>query len=322
MKAFVYRKYGHPKEVLKMEEWPKPTPKGNEVLIKANAWSLNPSEWHRIKASIWMLRLSNGLRAPKDPILGADIAGVVVEVGREVRSFQVGDRVVGRNYLGGLAEYACLEEDKTARIPAEISFEQAAAIPLASITALIALRDKGVIRAGQSVLINGASGGIGTFAVQLARYFGASVTAVCSGKNGQLVRSLGAQEVINYQEEDFTQKGPFDLLVDLIGNRSIQELQGALSPNGRCVMVGYSNFKNLLGFVFKGAWLSKTTGKQFVTMDAQIQTADVELVLRLVQDKKLQVVIDRVYDFEEIPEAFAYLGTRRVKGKIVIQIAS
>lgn len=319
MKAFAYRKYGAPSDVLQLEEFPKPLPKENQVLIKVNAWSLNPAEWHRLRASIWMLRLSNGLWAPKQPILGADVAGVVVAVGGKVRSFKVGDRVMGRNFSVGLAEYACLAEGKTALIPKAISFEEAAATPLAATTALIALRDKGQLQPGQRVLINGASGGIGTFAVQLAKYFGADVTAVCSGKNVALVQSLGAEDVINYEREDFSGRKPFDLIVDLIGNRPIQELNQALSPNGRCVMVGYSNFKNLLDFLLKGAWLSKTSSKHFLAMDAETVTAGLDFVLSLVNNRKIQVVIDRVYDFSDIPKAFDYLGTRRAKGKIVIK---
>ncbi len=319
MKAFAYRKYGTPTDVLSLEEYPKPVPKENEVLIKVNAWSLNPAEWHRLRASIWMLRLSNGLWAPKQPILGADVAGVVVAVGGKVCSFKVGDRVMGRNFSVGLAEYACLAEGKTALIPEAISFEEAATIPLAATTALIALRDKGQIQTGQRVLINGASGGIGTFAVQLAKHFGAAVTAVCSGKNEALVRLLGSEEVIDYEREDFSGREPFDLIVDLIGNRPTQELNQALSPTGRCVMVGYSNFKNLLNFLLKGAWLSKTTAKHFLTMDAETVTADLDFVLNLVSEEAIQVVIDRVYDFSDIPKAFEYLGTRRAKGKIVIK---
>lgn len=319
MKAFAYKKYGTPTDVLILEDYPKPVPKENEVLIKVIAWSLNPAEWHQLRASIWMLRLSNGLWAPKQPILGADVAGVVVAVGGKVRSFTVGDRVMGRNFSVGLAEYACLAEGKTALIPEAISFEEAAAIPLAANTALIALRDKGQVEADQRVLINGASGGIGTFAVQLAKHFGAAVTAVCSGKNEGLVRSLGAEEVIDYEREDFSGREPFDLIVDLIGNRPTQELNQALSPTGRCVMVGYSSFKNLFGFLLKGAWLSKTTAKHFLAMDAETVSTNLDFALSLVSKKTIQVVIDRVYDFSDIPQAFEYLGTRRAKGKIVIK---
>ena len=220
MKAFGYQKYGSPDHLLLME-LPQPEARENEVLIRVHALSLNPAEWHQLVGKIWVVRLAFGLFAPRRPVMGADIAGEVVAVGSKVQNFKVGDRVFGRNDTGGLAEYSCLEADKAALIPAALSYEQAAALPLASCTALAALRDKGQIQAGEDILINGASGGIGTFAVPLAKHFGARVTGVCSGKNRDLAQSLGADAVIDYTQEDFTQSGPYDLIIDLVGNRSV-----------------------------------------------------------------------------------------------------
>ena len=198
MKAFTYKKYGT-SEVLQQSEVAIPKPRPNEILIKVAALSLNPAEWHKLRASLWVLRLSTGLFKPKNQILGADVAGVVTEVGSNVRSFKVGDKVLGRNYSGGLATYTCVEANKAAKIPKDVLFEHAAAIPLAAVTALMALQHQGQIQPKQQVLINGASGGIGTFAVQLAKFFQAEVTGVCSGKNWPLVRSLGANKVIDYE---------------------------------------------------------------------------------------------------------------------------
>ncbi|OJJ22467.1 hypothetical protein BKI52_07235 [marine bacterium AO1-C] len=316
-KAFVYKKYGSP-EVLKLEQVAMPQPQPHEVLIKVAALSLNPAEWHTMRAALWMLRLKNGLFKPKHPILGADVAGKVVAVGAQVHSLKVGDQVFGRNFKGGIATHTCLDENKAAKIPQKLNFEEAAATPLASITALVALR-KGHIQAGQQVLINGASGGIGTFAIQLAKHYNAVITGVCSGQNSELVHSLGANRVIDYQQEDFTKTGDtYDLVIDLVGNRPIDELQKVLKPGGRCMVVGFSNVKNMLGFLVKGGWVSRFGNKKFIPIDAQIKTTDLEYIGQLVQDGIIYPLIDRAYDFEATPEAFHYLGTRRAKGKIVI----
>ena len=233
----------------------------------------------------------------------------------------MGDRVFGRSFSGGLSEYACVKEDQLAKIPEGVSFEQAAATPLASVTALYALRDKGQIKAGEKVLINGASGGIGTFAVQLADQFGAEVTGVCSGGNADLVKSLGALEVVDYTQTDFTEREEqYDLIIELVGNRTATDMNRVLRPGGRCVMVGFTHFGLLLRFIAKGAWLSKTTGKQFVSMDAPTRRADLEFVMEQIAAGRIAPVVDQVYGFDDLPEAMAYLGTRRAKGKIVVKV--
>jgi NADPH:quinone reductase-like Zn-dependent oxidoreductase len=321
MKAYTYQKYGSP-EVLELKEVFKPTPKDNEIQIKVEAISLNPAEWHQLRGAIWLIRLSNGLLKPGKPVLGADIAGRVEAVGKKVRSFQVGDRVFGRNTEGGFAEFACLEENQAALIPEKVSYKTAAASPLATITALIGMRDKGNIQAGQKVLINGASGGIGSFAVQLAKYFGATVTGVCSGKNAKLVRSLGAGQVIDYTQTDFTKTNDrYDLVLDLIGNRKVSDINRVLKPEGRCVVIGYSGFRRMLNFMLEGTWRSLSSKKSFVLMDAVIKKEDLEFIGKLLEKGYLKPAIDKVFSFEEIPVAFNRLGTRRAKGKIIISLS-
>ncbi|MEM6841001.1 MAG: NAD(P)-dependent alcohol dehydrogenase [Bacteroidota bacterium] len=320
MKAFVNKEYGSP-EVLNQEEVCPPAPKDREILVQVKSISINPAEWHSLRANIWLIRLASGLRNPRNTVLGADIAGTVVAVGDQVTSFQPGDLVMGRAQLGGLAEYTCLSENQATLLPPRVAPEEAAATPLASITALTALRDKGQLLAGEKVLINGASGGIGTFAVQLARLFGAQVTAVCSSPNIELVRLLGATHTIDYTRQDFTQTGQtYDLVIDLIGNRSVNDLNRIVKPGGRCVLVGYSNFRQMLGFILKGSWLSTTTTKSFMVMNAQTKTEDLACISQFMSEKKIRSVIDRRYAFAEIPQAFNYLGTRRAKGKIVVSV--
>ena len=320
MKAYTYKKYGGP-EVLNIEELPKPTPSNNEVLIEVKALSLNPAEWHQLKASIWLLRLKNGLFSPRQQILGADVAGVIVEVGKDVKSLSVGDKVFGRNFSGGIAEFTCLKEDKAAKIPNNITFEQAAAIPLASNTALYALKHMGKVQPNDRVLINGASGGIGTYLVQLARYFGAEVTAVCSEKNAKVVKSLGAAEVIDYTKQDFTRtEKKFNLIIDLVGNRSIDDIKRSMLANGRCIMVGYSNFKNMFHFILKGAILNKLTSKSFFTVDVTTQKKDLNFISELIAKREIKSIIENIYDFQAVPDAFHRLGSRRVQGKIVVKL--
>lgn len=320
MKAFVNKEYGSP-EVLNQEEVCPPIPKDREILVQVKSISINPAEWHSLWANIWLIRLTSGLHAPRNTILGADVAGIVVATGDKVTSFQAGDWVMGRTYSGGLAEYTCLPENQATFLPSSLAAEEAAAVPLASVTALAALRDKGQLLTGEKVLINGASGGIGTFAVQLARLFGAEVTAVCSSSNAKLVRSLGAAHTIDYTQQDFTQTGEnYDLVIDLIGNRSVDDLNRIVKSGGRCVLVGYTNFSRMLGFILKGGLLSKTTSKRFIVMNAQTKTEDLVSIGKLISEGEIKPVIDRRFAFAEIPQAFDYLGTRRAKGKIVISI--
>lgn len=318
MKAFIYEKYGSP-DVLELREVPEPEPKADEIKINVAALSINPAELHLMRATIWMLRLQYGLTKPKKPILGADVAGTVVAVGKEVTNFKVGDKILGRTYDYGLAEYSVVKASKAAIKPKSLDFETAAAIPLAAVTALVAHR-KADIQANQNVLINGASGGIGTFAVQLAKHSNATVTGVCSAKNSEFVRSLGASQVIDYKTEDFTQSSiKYDVIIDLVGNRSVREIRKALAPNGHCVVVGYSSFKNMFGFMTSGSFLSATSNKKTSVIDAITTTEDLNYLADLVANGNIKPVIEKVFPFEGTPDAFRHLSTRRARGKIVVK---
>src|SRR5215211_7459710 len=259
MKAIVYAEYGSP-DVLQFKDVEKPAPKDNEVLVKVHAASANPADWHLMRAEPFLARLANGLLKPKNTKLGADVAGQVAAVGSNVTQLQVGDDVFGElslNEMGTFAEYVCAPEELLALKPARMTFEQAAAVPLAAFTALQGLRDKGQIQPGQRVLINGASGGVGTFAVQIAKSFKTEVTGVCSTRNLDMVRSIGADHVIDYTQTDFTQTGQrYDLIFDAVGNRSVSDLKRALSQDGICSVAGFTNLSRLFQVLFLGAWAS------------------------------------------------------------------
>src|SRR5260221_2457467 len=252
MRAIVYHTYGSP-DVLQLKEVAKPTPKDDEVLIRIYAASVNAADWHLMRGTPFLARLVNGLQKPKNTKLGADVAGRVEAVGRNVTQFQVGDDVFGcipLHELGSLAEYVCAHEDAVALKPARMTFEQAAAIPLAAFTALQGLRDKGQIKLGQKVLVNGASGGVGTAAVQIAKSFGTEVTGVCSTRNLEMVRSIGADQVIDYTQEDFTKNGQrYDLIFDAVGNRSVSDCKRVLHPKGIVVMVGDRTGRGAIGIL-------------------------------------------------------------------------
>ena len=240
MKAIVYTKYGPP-DVLQLKDVQKPAPGDNEVLVKIHAAATNPLDWHFMRAAPFIMRFFSGLLKPKNKILGADIAGQVEAVGTNVKRFQAGDAVYGDISSRGFAEYVCVTEEKLVLKPANLSFDAAAAVPVAGLTALQCLRDQGQIQPGQTVLINGASGGVGTFAVQIARYFGAEVAAVCSTGNVDMVRSIGADRVIDYTSEDFTQTAQlYDLILDNVGNRSVSDIKRILGPNGTYLLNAYS----------------------------------------------------------------------------------
>src|SRR5215203_7328825 len=248
MKAIVYTEYGSP-DVLQFQDVEKPAPRDNEVLVKVHAASANPADWHLMRAEPFLARLANGLLKPKNTKLGADLAGRVEAIGGNVTQLQVGDDVFGEmplNELGTFAEYVCAPEGLLALKPARMTFEQAAAVPLAAFTALQGLRDKGQIQPGQRVLINGASGGVGTFAVQIAKSFGTEVTGVCSTRNLDMVRSIGADHAIDYTQADFTQSGQrYDLIVDIPGNHSLSDCRRALTPKGTYVLIGHDHFGKL-----------------------------------------------------------------------------
>lgn len=319
MKAIVYPQYGSP-DVLQLKEVVKPTPQDNEVLIKIHAASANPLDWHRMRAAPFFVRLGDGLLKPTNPRLGADIAGRVEAVGSNVTEFQPGDEVFGDISAGGFAEYVCAPTNALALKPIILSFEQAAAVPVAALTALQGLRDKGQIQAGQKMLINGASGGVGTFAVQLAKAFGAEVTGVCSTRNVEMVRSIGADHVIDYTQADFTRDGRrYDLIFDAVGNCSAADYMRALSPNGICVVAGFTTMSRMIFQVaLLGSLVSKTGNKKIGAMLATVNKQDLDCLKELLEAGKVVPVIDRCYPLHEVPEAMRYLEAGHARGKVVI----
>lgn len=324
MKAIVFTQYGSP-DVLHLEEVEKTTPKENEVLVKIRAASVNPLDWHLMRATPFLARLENGLFKPKFTRLGADIAGKVEAVGSKVTQFQPGDEVFGDIWLsglGGFAEYGCTREDTLVLKPANISFESAAAVPVAALTALQGLHDKGQIHAGQKVLINGASGGVGTFAVQIAKSFGAEVTGVCSTRNLDMVRSIGADHVIDYTREDFTKNGQqYDLIYCAVGNHTVSEYKRALKPQGVCVIAGFTSLRLLFEHMIFGPFRSKAGGQQVGLMQTvKPNKKDLAFMKELLEAGKVIPVIDRCYPLNEVPEAIRYLETGRARGKVVVTI--
>jgi NADPH:quinone reductase-like Zn-dependent oxidoreductase len=322
MKAIVYTEYGPP-DVLHLEDVEKPTPKDNEVLVKVHAASVNAADWHLLSADIFLVRLMTGLLKPKYKILGAAVAGRVEEVGRNVKEFQPGDEVFGDLSgcgWGGFAEYVSAPESAVVLKPASVTFEEAAAVPVAAVTALQGLRDKGQIQPGQKVLINGASGGVGTFAVQIAQSFGAEVTAVCSTKNVDMARSIGADQVIDYTQEDFTQNGQrYDLILAANGYHSIFDYKRALSPKGRYVMTGGS-LAQMFQAMLLGPWISMTGSKKMGNVMAKPNKKDLAFIKELLETGKVKPVIDRCYPLSEVPEALRYLGEGHARGKVVITV--
>jgi len=320
MKAIVCTKYGPP-DVLKLEEVEKPTPGADEVLVKVHAASVTYSSLMLIKGEPFVGRLMGlGLLKPKLKIPGADIAGRVVAVGAKVKQFRPGDEVFGdlsNCGRGGFAEYVCAPENALALKPANISFEEAAAVPEAALVALQALRDNGQIKMGQKVLIYGASGGIGTFAVQIAKYFGAEVTGVCSTRNLDLVRSLGADHVIDYTKEDFAQNGQsYDLIVATAGFRSIFDYRRALSPAGIYVSTGGAMGQTFQALLL-GPLISMTGGKKLGAMLVK-PNKDLAFVKELIETGKVKPVIDRCYPLSDAAEALRYYGNGHARGKVVI----
>ncbi len=320
MKAIIYTEYGSP-DVLQFKEAPQPAPKDNEVLIKVHAVSINAADIHLLRADPFPVRFASGLFKPNNQILGADVAGKVEAVGKNVTQFKAGDEVFGdlsECGFGGLAEYVCAPETMLALKPSNLSFEEAAALPMASITALQGLRDNGNIKAGQKVLINGASGGVGTFAVQIAKSFGAEVTAVCSTSKVEMARSLGADHVIDYTREDFTQNGQqYDLILAVNGNRSLADFERALTPTGTYVVAGGS-LSQLFQAMLLGPLRSKAGGKTIKTFLAKPNQADLNTMKELVESGKVKPVIDKRYSLNETPNAMRYLEEGHARGKIVI----
>jgi NADPH:quinone reductase-like Zn-dependent oxidoreductase len=323
MKAIVCTTYGPP-DVLQLQEVAKPTPKEDEVLVKVHAASVNAYDWHLLTADTFLVRLmGGGLLKPKKPIPGVDIAGRIEAVGSNVTQFRPGDEVFGdisRCGNGSFAEYAAAVESALALKPANLSFEEAAAVPMAAVTALQGLRDQGQIQPGQKVLINGASGGVGTFAVQLAKSFGAEVTAVCSTRNLDQARSLGADHVIDYTQEDFTHNGhQYDLILAANGYHPLAAYKRALTPRGIYVMAGGS-MAQIFQAMLLGAWMSENGGKQLGGFTAKANQKDLVMLKELVEAGKVVPVIDRCYPLSATAEALRYLGAGHARGKIVITV--
>jgi len=317
MKAIMYTKYGSP-DVLQLKDIEKPTPKDDEVLIKIHAASLNAYDWHFLTADIFLIRfMGGGLIKPKDSRIGADVAGRIEMVGKDVKQFQTGDEVYGM-VKGGFAEYAVAPERALCLKPVNTSFDEAAAIPMAAITALQGLRDEGHIQAGQKVLINGASGGVGTFAVPIAKSFGAGVSAVCSTRNLEQARSIGADHVIDYTKENFTENGQkYDLVFAANGYHSLSAYKRTLTPKGIYVMAG-GKMRQIFQSMLMGSIMSETHGRKMRGVSAKQSQNDLIIMKDLFEEGKVKSIIDREYPLREAAEALRYLGEGHARGKIVI----
>ncbi|HEX7373690.1 MAG TPA: NAD(P)-dependent alcohol dehydrogenase [Steroidobacteraceae bacterium] len=325
MKAALRCEYGAP-EVVEIAQVEKPVPGEHEVLVKVRAAAVNPLDWHYLRGTPYLMRLESGLRKPKVTRLGVDFAGVVAAVGPKVTGFKPGDEVFGgRN--GSFAEYVIVRDDRAiVPKPASVTFEQAAAVPIAAVTALQALRDRGQVGPGSKVLINGASGGVGTYAVQIARALGAEVTGVCSGRNVELVRSLGAAHVVDYTKEDYaTGAQRYDVIIDNVGNRSLGENRKALKDDGRYVLVGgggpdAGNWVGPMLSPVKALLMSPFVSQQMGMMLAELNARDLATLGDMMQSGAVRSVIDRSYTLEQLPEALAYLEKGRARGKVVITV--
>lgn len=320
MKAIVRSEYGT-HETLRLQDTDQPEPKNDEILIRVHASSVNPYDWHMMTGTPYLARLSAGLRRPRNPVLGADVAGRVEAVGSDVTWCKAGDDVFGQAD-GGYAEYACLKAGNAAHKPEALTYEQAAALPIAGVTALQAIRDTGRIKAGQRVLINGAGGGVGTFAVQIAVSYGATVTGVCGTGNVELVRSLGAAEVVDYTKDDFLRGERYDLILDLVGNRSLFQCRRALAPNGSYVAVSTPKDGLWIGplvFVAKVLLIS-LAGRRMTPMLASVTRDDLNSLAALVECGKVTPVVDRTFPLAATADALAYVGTGHSRGKVVITV--
>ena len=324
MKAAVYYKYGSP-DVISIVEVEKPTPKDGEVLIQIKTASVNAYDWHSIRADPFLTRFTAGLIKPKNNILGADIAGVIVAAGNGASKFRVGGEVYGNLEgcgkgglaAGGFAEYVCVKETNLASKSSALSFEEAAALPMASVTALQAVRDYAKLKPGQNVLINGASGGAGMFAVQIAKAFGAEVTGVCSTGSVEKVREIGADNVIDYKKENVVNGRQYDVVIDVAATLSVKEYRRALKPDSICVVIGFSTLKHMLSYSLAG----KRDGKRVILCMANNKNGDELLEInRLVESGQLRVVIDSRYTLEETADALRRIETGHPRGKVIIEI--
>ena len=323
MQAIIYCDYGSP-EVLRLERLAKPVPGDSQILVRVHAAAVNPLDWHYMRGTPQLMRIGTGLRKPKVIRLGVDFAGTVEAVGRSVTRFEVGDEVFGAR-TGAFAEYLTVRETMVAAKPANISFEQAAAVPVSALTALQALRDHGQVQPGQKVLINGASGGVGTFAVQIARALGAEVTGVSSSRNVELVRSLGAHHVIDYTKDDFTTHDVrYDVIIDNVGNHPLPHLRRVMTPKGRYVMVGGPSgsfidpFPRVLSLIVT-SWFVDQEMRFFIS---KLDQKDLTVLANMIEAGTLVPVIDRRYTLAEVPKAIEYLETGRARAKVVILLDS
>jgi NADPH:quinone reductase-like Zn-dependent oxidoreductase len=337
MKAAVYTKYGSP-DVVQIVDVEMPVPKDNEVLIKVRAASVNPLDGGLMKGRPYSARILLGLRKPKDTRPGRDVAGQVEAVGRNVTQFKPGDEVFGAcisdpqdsgasvwvHCQGAFAEYVCAPESTLVTKPDNVTFEQAASAPLAAFTALQGLRDKGQIQPGQKVLINGAAGGVGTFAVQIAKSFGAEVTGVCSTRNVDMVRSIGADHVMDYTQEDFTKSGQrYDAIFDCVLNHSLSACRRVLNPKGIYIGVGGSGSRWMIGLLaplIKALVLSPFLSQKLVSVMAKPSKEDLTIMRELMATGKVTPVVDRCYSLSEVPEAIRYLEEKHARGKVVITL--
>ncbi len=316
MKAFTYQKYGSP-ESLRMAEVEKPTPKSGEVLVQVRAASVNPADWHCLRGKPVFARVTLGLLRPKHRILGMDVAGQVASVGGGVTEFKPGDEVYANLFehgFGGFAEFVSVPARAVWLKPSNLSLEEAAAVPTAALTALQGLRHHGEILSGQQVLVNGASGGVGSFAVQIAKSAGAEVTAVTSTRNIDFVRTLGADHVVDYRANDFARgERRYDRILDTVGNRSVADLRGSLAEGGKAAVIGFTSVAKLLGVSLRG-------GKNIAMVQVRVSTPDLGVLSALIEAGKVRPRIDRRYPFAELPAAIAYLETGRAAGKVVVRI--
>ena len=325
MKAIVYTKYG-PQDVLHLEEVKKPAINEDQVLVKVHSASINAADWHMLTADPFPMRLiGNGFFKPKNTILGVDLAGCVEEVGRNVTQFKPGDEVFGDIIglgSGSFAEYVSVPESALALKPSNVSFEEAAAVPMAAVTALKGLRDQGHIQPGQKVLINGASGGVGSFAVQIAKAFGAEVTAVCSTRNLEMARSIGADHTIDYTKEDFTQNGQqYDLILAVNGYQPLSAYRRALTPQGIYVFVGGLPAQ-IFQALFLGPLMSRSNGRKMTSSMGKANQKDLLFIRDLLEGGKIRPVIDECYPLSKTAEAFRYFEKGHARGKVVITIAA
>jgi NADPH:quinone reductase-like Zn-dependent oxidoreductase len=323
LKAITYHRYGSP-DVLEFQEVDEPVVQDDDVLVRVRAASANPRDWHFMRGLPYVIRPQFGLRAPKNPLLGSDVAGQVEAVGRNVTRFRPGDEVFTDVVTGGFAECTRVQEDLVAPKPANLTFEQAAAVPLAALTALQGLRDHGRVQPGQKVLILGASGGVGTFAVQIAKWLGADVTGVCSTRNVDLVRSLGADHVIDYTKEDFVQRGQqYDLILQLAGTGSPSGFRPALTPKGTLLLSSGEARGRWFGpitRIIKAIALSPLVSQRLSPFEAKRSGQDLQVMKELIEEGTVTPVIDRTYSLSDVPAAMRYLEEGHARGKIVITV--